>query len=80
MFKRTTILATTWLLTCVTAVSISFAQQKKARISDKTLLAWVQLANLDQRAGSVLTIQDFREFDGIVFGEVRPRTWMPGRR
>ena len=31
MFKRTTILATSWLLTCVTAVSISFAQQKKAR-------------------------------------------------
>jgi len=54
------------------------AQQAKVRIGDKTLLAWVQLANLDQRAGSVLTLQDLREFDGIVFAEVRPRTWMPG--
>jgi beta-fructofuranosidase len=54
------------------------AQQQKVRVSDKTLLAWVQLADLDQRGGSVLTLQDLQEFDGIVFSEVRPRTWMPG--
>lgn len=41
------------------------AQQPKVSLGDKTLLAWVQLANLGQRGGSVLTIQDLREFDGI---------------
>ena len=77
--KRDRTLSTTaCFLICAAAAAVGFAERKKARIGDKTLLAWVQLANLDQRAGSVLTIQDLREFDGIVFGEVRPRTWMPG--
>ncbi len=49
-------------------------------IDDKTLVAWVRLDDLDQRGGSVLTIEhpDARQFDGIVFGERTPRRWMPG--
>jgi TolA-binding protein len=46
----------------------------------KTLEAWVQLDNLDQRAGGVMTIQtpDGNVFDAIVFAEQNPRQWMAG--
>jgi beta-fructofuranosidase len=48
-------------------------------LRDKTLVAWVSPSNLTQRAGSVLTIDDGAgHFDGIVFGELTPRKWMPG--
>jgi hypothetical protein len=51
-------------------------------IGDKTLVAWVTLANLDQRGGSVLTLDwaggPADAFDGIVFGEREPRRWMAG--
>ena len=66
------------LLVGTVTASFARAQPEKASIGDKTLLAWVQLASLDQRGGSVLTLQDLREFDGIVFGEIRPGVWMPG--
>lgn len=44
----------------------------------KTLVAWVQLANLEQRGGSAMTIQSGDQFDGIVFGEHTARRWMAG--
>jgi hypothetical protein len=46
----------------------------------KTLEAWVQLDNLDQRAGGVITIQtpDGVFFDSIVFAERDPRQWLAG--
>lgn len=48
-------------------------------IVDKTLVAWVSPANLTQRGGSVLTLDDQRShFDGIVFGELSPGKWMAG--
>lgn len=50
-------------------------------ISAKTLVAWVTVDNLEQQAGSVLTIQNSAGndlFDGIVFGERVPRQWMAG--
>jgi hypothetical protein len=48
-------------------------------ITDKTLVAWVQLANLDQQAGSALTLIDEEErFDAIVFAERTARKWMAG--
>ncbi|MCX5653112.1 MAG: GH32 C-terminal domain-containing protein [Planctomycetota bacterium] len=50
-----------------------------APLHDKTLVAWVSPANLTQGAGSVLTIDDGQAvFDGIIFGEIMPRKWMPG--
>lgn len=76
--RRWILLTTTVFFLCAGPPLRLVAQQAKTRIGDKTLVAWVQLANLDQRAGSVLTLQDLAEFDGIVFGEARPRTWMPG--
>ncbi|MDR3621221.1 MAG: glycoside hydrolase family 32 protein [Paludisphaera borealis] len=49
------------------------------RIADKTLVAWVQLADRAQRGGGALTIQTpAEEFDGVVFGELAPGKWMAG--
>ncbi len=48
-------------------------------LRDKTFVAWVTVADLDQRGGSVLTLDDRHgRFDAMVFGEVEPRRWMPG--
>jgi beta-fructofuranosidase len=49
------------------------------RLRDKTLVAWVTVAEHAQRGGSVLTLIDPQErFDAIVFGEITPGKWMPG--
>ena len=46
---------------------------------DKTLVVWAAPANLTQRGGSALTIDDGRDhFDGIVFGELAAAKWMAG--
>ena len=48
-------------------------------LADKTLVVWVAPANLTQRGGSALTLEDSRgHFDGIVFGEIAPGKWMAG--
>lgn len=48
-------------------------------LKDKTLVVWVSPANLTQRGGSVLTIeQSGGAFDGIVLGELATAKWMPG--
>ncbi|MFZ4509101.1 MAG: family 16 glycoside hydrolase [Fimbriimonas sp.] len=53
-------------------------QPTKSVIADRTLVAWVQLANLSQRGGTALTLQRDSEFDGLVFGEKEPGKWMLG--
>ena len=47
---------------------------------EKTLEAWVQLSNLNQRGGGVMSLQALggSRFDAIVFGEREPRKWMAG--
>jgi len=51
----------------------------RARISDKTLVVWTAPANLTQRGGSALTIDDMKgHFDGIIFGELAAGKWMAG--
>jgi sucrose-6-phosphate hydrolase SacC (GH32 family) len=48
-------------------------------LHDKTLVAWLTLANLTQRGGSALTLSDpASHFDAIVFGELQPGRWMAG--
>ena len=47
-------------------------------IRDQTLVAWVSLADLNQRGGSALTLQEQEAFDAIVFAERVPGTWMAG--
>lgn len=46
----------------------------------RRLKGWVQLDQLEQRGGGVISIQqlDGSNFDAIVFGEREPRRWMAG--
>jgi len=65
------------LLPCVPGTGQ--AQTAEKLLGDKTLIVWVSLATLDQRGGSALTIDNGDgAFDGIVFGEVESKRWMPG--
>ncbi|MEI7910085.1 MAG: LamG-like jellyroll fold domain-containing protein [Verrucomicrobiota bacterium] len=58
---------------------LALAGENATPIQDKSLVAWVAPANLDQRGGSVLTLAEGTEnFDGIVFGEIAPARWMAG--
>src|SRR5262245_35817112 len=67
------------VLTILNASQVWGADTDKAFVlRDKTLVAWVTVANLDSRGGSVLTIGGGDSFDGIIFGEQQPRKWMPG--
>ncbi|MFN0050548.1 MAG: DUF1553 domain-containing protein [Planctomycetales bacterium] len=49
-------------------------------IGEKTLEAWVSLAQLDQRGGGVITLEskDGTVFDSLVFSELEPRVWLAG--
>jgi hypothetical protein len=49
-------------------------------IAEKTIEAWVQLNNLDQRGGGAISLQTMNgiTFDAIVFGEREPKRWMAG--
>jgi sucrose-6-phosphate hydrolase SacC (GH32 family) len=48
-------------------------------LKDKTLVAWVAPANLSQRGGSALTMEDPQgHFDGIAFSELAAGKWMAG--
>ncbi|MBL8897133.1 MAG: DUF1553 domain-containing protein [Planctomycetes bacterium] len=49
-------------------------------LGEKTLMAWVQLDQLTQRGGGVISVQtlDGERFDAIVFGEREPQRWLAG--
>ena len=49
-------------------------------INEKTLEAWISLADLEQGGGAPISIEsaDGRVFDAIVFAERQPRKWMAG--
>ncbi len=49
-------------------------------LKEKSLEAWVQLDDLDQRGGAVISVEtnDGAAFDAIVFGEQEPQRWMAG--
>jgi hypothetical protein len=49
-------------------------------LREKTLEAWVQLSNLDQRGGGVVSVQtrNGHTFDAIVFGERSSKRWLAG--
>ncbi len=52
---------------------------KTRSFTDKTLVAWVYLGDLEQRGSSAITLYDDQQrFDGIVFGEHTPGRWMAG--
>jgi len=48
-------------------------------LKDKTLVAWVSPADLDQHGAGVLTVEGTAgRFDSLVLGECAPRRWMAG--
>jgi cytochrome c553 len=51
-----------------------------ADLAEKTLEAWVTVADPKQRAGGVITVEsgDGRIFDSIVYAEESPRQWIAG--
>jgi len=64
-------------------VALSFAAgpppPAEAPLQDKTLVVWAAPANLTQRGGSALTLEDGRDhFDAVVLGEIAPGRWMAG--
>lgn len=60
--------------------SFLVTQPWKKPIAEKTLEVLVQLDNLDQRGGGVISVETPNGvvFDSIVFGERDPRQWMAG--
>ena len=56
------------------------ASTEKTSLTDKTLIVWASPANLTQRGGSALTVNDttIDRFDGVVFAELESSVWMPG--
>ena len=49
-------------------------------LKEKTLEAWIELDDLEQRGGGVMSVETLQGevFDAIVFGEQQPREWLAG--
>src|ERR1041384_1095775 len=61
------------------AIAVAAQAAEPSPLEEKTLVVWVAPANLTQKSGSALTIDDNEShFDGIIFGELSPKRWMPG--
>lgn len=70
-----------WLTLLISALGsrLAVADTNSPPLRDKTLVVWASPADLAQRSGSALTIEDgHSHFDGVVFGEIAARRWMPG--
>ena len=63
---------------CITAAAFSQSDAGKT-LTDKTLVVWVSVQDINQQGGSALTIDDgFGHFDGIIIGERKKQSWMAG--
>ena len=72
-----------WMVVCSSTGSTTSCGRRRSErpIEAKTLMAWVSLDNLQQQAGSALTLERFGAddvFDGIVYGERVAGQWMAG--
>ncbi len=64
-------------LVCL-AAGTALSAERADKLSDKTLVVWVRLDNLDQAGSGVVAIQNEPEFDSITFGERAGQRWMAG--
>jgi beta-fructofuranosidase len=66
-------------MACVLAAP-ALAATDEVGLADKALIVWVAPANLTQRGGSALAVNDttIDRFDAVVLGEVERAVWMPG--
>jgi beta-fructofuranosidase len=69
-----------WISCVLVGASISQAAIDEAPLTDKTMVVWVALEDLDQAGGTALTVNDttIDRFDGVVFAELESQVWMPG--
>lgn len=68
-----------WRMSLPADESFALYKPRTVTVRDKTLVAWVAPATLEQTGGGVLTLEGpDNQFDGIVFGEQSPRRWMAG--
>lgn len=66
------------IIWAIIGASIAKVEAKSA-IKHKTLVVWAAPADLNQRGGSALTLDDMAShFDGIIFGELARGKWMAG--
>ena len=70
-------------VTCAMTIGLGADNAPESRqavkIGDKTLVAWVRMADLSQRGGGVLSIGGTAQlFDAIVYGEIAQGRWMAG--
>ena len=63
---------------CLVAVLFYSCQFQESELSDKTLVSWVTLNDINVDHGSILTIQHGSQFDGIVLGEIETGKWIAG--
>jgi hypothetical protein len=54
------------------------ASAPSAAVTDKTLVAWVSPANLEQQGSGVVALMQGASFDALVLGEIVRGRWMPG--
>ena len=54
------------------------ASAPSAAVTDKTLVAWVSPANLEQQGSGVVALMQGTSFDALVLGEIVRGRWMPG--
>ena len=66
------------ILLFANAVAVSRAAESCGEISDKTLVAWVSPANLEQQGAGLVSMMRGEQFDAIVLGEIQQGRWMPG--
>lgn len=73
IFLLVTVIASVLLIPAV-------ASTERTGLTDKTLVVWVSPANLTQRGGSALAVNDttIDRFNGVVFAELESSVWMPG--
>lgn len=65
-------------MVCGAARTAVAADSAPDLITDKTLVAWVQPADLEQQASGVVSLMEGELFDAIVLGEALRGRWMPG--
>ena len=69
----------TVVLSCMVVVTpLVHAAEKPQAIADKTFVAWVSPASLQQQGSGVVSIMNGKQFDAIVLGELQKGRWMPG--
>ena len=62
----------------VLCLLLMMASAVHAASTDKTLVSWVKLNEMSVRGGSILTIQDGNQYDGIIFSRKGPGKWIAG--